>query len=117
MKTDLFTCGLDVTLAVIGGKWKPLILFHLAHDTRRYGEPKRAVGAVSHKMLIQQLKEWETDGLVNRVDYKEIPPRVEYSLTAFGLTLASALAPLCEWGTAHAMEVGELMANRKASTR
>ncbi|MGF6759598.1 winged helix-turn-helix transcriptional regulator [Paraburkholderia sp. GAS42] len=95
MKTDLFTCGLDVTLAVIGGKWKPLILFHLAHDTRRYGEPKRAVGAVSHKMLIQQLKEWETDGLVNRVDYKEIPPRVKYSLTAFGLTLASALAPLC----------------------
>ncbi|EIN00116.1 transcriptional regulator, HxlR family [Burkholderia sp. YR290] len=77
MKTDLFTCGLDVTLAVIGGKWKPLILFHLAHDTRRYGEPKRAVGAVSHKMLIQQLKEWETDGLVNRVDYKEILPRVK----------------------------------------
>src|ERR1700756_1973429 len=117
MKTDLFTCGLDVTLAVIGDKWKPLILFHLAHDTRRYGELKRAVGAVSHKMLIQQLKELETDGLVNRVDYKEIPPRVEYSLTAFSPPLASALAPLCEWGTSQAMEVGELMANRKASTR
>jgi DNA-binding HxlR family transcriptional regulator len=113
MKTDLFTCGLDAALAVIGGKWKPLILFHLAHDTRRYGELKRAIGAVSHKMLIQQLKELEADGLVDRVDYKEIPPRVDYSLTAFGQTLATALVPLCEWGTAHAMEVGTMMANRE----
>ncbi|MGO4763656.1 winged helix-turn-helix transcriptional regulator [Cupriavidus sp. 2KB_3] len=112
MKTDLFTCGLDAALAVIGGKWKPLILFHLAHDTRRYGELSRLIGAVSHKMLSQQLKELEADGLVHRVDYKEIPPRVEYSLTAFGLTLAKALAPLCEWGTAHAMEVGKMLANR-----
>jgi DNA-binding HxlR family transcriptional regulator len=116
MQTHPFTCGLDAALAVIGGKWKPLILFHLAHDTRRYGELKRAVATVSHKMLIQQLKELETDGIVNRVDYKEIPPRVEYSLTAFGLTLAKALVPLCEWGTAHAMEVGEMMANREALT-
>jgi len=72
-------------------------MFHLAHDTRRYAEINRAVGAVSYEMLIQRLEESETDGPVNRVDYKEIPSRVEYSLTTFGLTLASALAPLCEW--------------------
>ncbi|WP_090836286.1 MULTISPECIES: winged helix-turn-helix transcriptional regulator [Paraburkholderia] len=59
----------------------------------------------------------ETDGLVNSVDYKEIPRRVECSLTAFGLTLAGAPAPLCECGSAHAMEVGELIADRKASIR
>ncbi|MDR6380406.1 winged helix-turn-helix transcriptional regulator [Paraburkholderia caribensis] len=117
MKRDMFTCGLDAALAVIGGKWKPLIMFHLAHDTRRYGELKRAIGAVSHKMLIQQVKELEVDGLVHRVDHKEIPPRVDYSLTEFGQTLANALVPLCEWGTAHATEVSEMMTNREARTR
>jgi DNA-binding HxlR family transcriptional regulator len=93
-----------------------LTLFHLAHDTRRYGEINRAVGAVSHEMLIQQLEELETDGPVNRVDYKEIPPGAELA-NSIRSALASALAPLCEWGTAHAMDVGKSMANRKASTR
>lgn len=117
MSADQFTCGLDAALAVIGGKWKPLILFHLAHDTRRYGGLQRAIGTVSHKVLIQQLKELEADGLINRVDYKEIPPRVEYSLTEFGQTLAGALGSLCEWGTVHSEKIGKLMMSRTASTR
>ena len=87
-----FTCGLDAALAVIGGKWKPLVLYHLAKGTLRYGELQRAVGSVTHKVLIQQLKELEADGIVKRVDYGEIPPRVDYSLTKLGQTLASALA-------------------------
>jgi DNA-binding HxlR family transcriptional regulator len=107
--TSSFTCGLDAALAVIGGKWKPLILFHLAHDTRRYGDLKRAVHGVSDKMLIQHLKELQADGVIQRVDYQTIPPKVEYSLTKFGMSLANSLAPLCEWGTAHMSQVEKIM--------
>ena len=76
-------------------------LFFLAKDPKRYGELKRCVRGVSDKMLIQQLKELEVDGIVVRTDYKEIPPRVVYELSPFGFTLADALIPLCEWGTEH----------------
>jgi DNA-binding HxlR family transcriptional regulator len=114
MKKDAFTCGLDAALVVLGGKWKPLILFHLAHGTRRYGELRRAVGNVSDKVLIQQLKELQADRIIDRVDFGEIPPKVEYSLTAFGRTLGKALAPLCEWGTKNSRDVEVIMARRKA---
>ena len=117
MKKDAFTCGLDAALFVLGGKWKPLILFHLAHGTRRYGELRRAVGTVSDKVLIQQLKELQADGIVNRFDYREIPPKVEYSLTAFGRTLGKALAPLCEWGTQYSTDVEAIMARRDVRER
>ena len=112
MKKDAFTCGLDAALFVLGGKWKPLILFHLAHGTRRYGELRRAVGSVSDKVLIQQLKELRADRIIDRVDFGEIPPKVEYSLTAFGKTLGKALAPLCEWGTKHSTDVEAILARR-----
>ena len=113
MTASALTCGLDAALAVIGGKWKPLILFHLAHGARRYGELRRAVGGVSDKMLIQQLKELQADGVIDRLDFKEIPPKVEYSLTGFGGSLAKALAPLCAWGTEHMDEVEMLMSRRR----
>src|ERR1700686_5512783 len=115
MKKGSFTCGLDAALFVLGGKWKPLILFHLAHGARRYGELRRAVGGVSDKMLIQQLKELQADGIIHRRDFKEIPPKVEYALTAFGGSLAKALAPLCVWGTEHMREVETLVSRRHAS--
>jgi DNA-binding HxlR family transcriptional regulator len=108
-----FTCGLDAALSVVGGKWKPLILFHLGHGTRRYGELRRAVGSVSDKMLSQQLRELQADGIIDRLDFKQIPPRVEYSLTVFGRTLAKALAPLCVWGTEHMSEVEKLLSHRQ----
>jgi DNA-binding HxlR family transcriptional regulator len=113
MTKDGFTCGLDAALFVLGGKWKPLILFHLAHGTRRYGALRRAIGSVSDKVLIQQLKELQADGIIDRVDFGEIPPKVEYSLTAFGRTLGKALAPLCEWGTKNSKDVEAIMARRK----
>ena len=113
MKGDGFTCGLDAALFVIGGKWKPLILFHLAHGRRRYGELRRAVGGVSDKVLIQQLKELQADGVIDRRDYGEIPPKVEYSLTDFGRTLGQALVPLCDWGAAYSREVELIAARRK----
>lgn len=112
MSTITFTCGLDAALAVLGGKWKPLVLFHLAHGVHRYGELKRAVGGVSDKVLIQQLKELQRDEVIERVDHKEIPPKVEYSLTALGLSLAKALAPLCVWGAEHMKEVERISARR-----
>ncbi len=113
-QAHLFSCGLEAALAVIGGKWKPLVLYHLAKETLRYGELKRAVGAVTHKVLIQQLKELEADGVVRRVDHHEIPPRVDYSLTKFGQSLAQALAPLCQWGTDHGREIERVVSRRVA---
>lgn len=108
-----FTCGLDATLRVIAGKWKPLILYFLAQGgPTRYGELRRAVRDVSDKMLIQQLKELEADGLVTRTDHREIPPRVDYSLSPLGHSLAQALVPLCAWGTENMAEVSRVYARR-----
>jgi DNA-binding HxlR family transcriptional regulator len=113
-----FTCGLDATLRVVAGKWKPLILYFLAQDgPTRYGELRRAVRDVSDKMLIQQLKELEADGLVKRTDYKEVPPRVDYALTPLGRSLAEALVPLCSWGTEHMAEVSRVFAERATWNR
>ncbi len=110
MTDERFTCGLEAALFVVSGKWKPLILFHLSNGARRYGELRRMVGGVSDKVLIQQLKELQADGAVSRNDYGEIPPRVEYSLTGFGESIVTALAPLCEWGGRHLAEI-ETIAN------
>jgi DNA-binding HxlR family transcriptional regulator len=110
-----FTCDLDATLRVIAGKWKPLILYFVAQGgPTRYGALRRAVRDVSDKMLIQQLQELEADGLVRRTDYKEIPPRVDYSLTPLGRSLAEALVPLCSWGTENMDEVTRVFAERDA---
>ncbi len=113
MLNENFNCGLEASLAILSGKWKPLVLFHLAHQVYRYGELKRAVGKVSDKVLIQQLKELQQDGVVERTDYGEIPPRVEYSLTDFGHSLANALAPLCQWGEQHTEQIGNIIRNRE----
>ena len=110
--TDGFTCGLDVTLRIIAGKWKPLILYFLLQRPNRYGELKRAVRGVSDKMLIQQLKELEADAVLTRTDYHEVPPRVDYTLTPMGRSLAEALAPLCIWGTENMAEVTRVFAER-----
>lgn len=113
-----FTCGLDATLRVIAGKWKPLILYFLAQGgPTRYGELRRAIRDVSDKMLIQQLKELEADGLVKRTDYKEVPPRADYGLTPLGHSLAEALVPLCSWGTEHVAEVSKVFAERASWPR
>ncbi len=109
-----FSCGLDATLHVIAGKWKPLIVYFLRMEGPiRYGELRRAVRGVSDKMLIQHLKELEADGLVKRTDYKEVPPRVDYALTPLGQSLAEALEPLCNWGVTHLAQVSAVMAQRE----
>ncbi|SFO34061.1 transcriptional regulator, HxlR family [Sphingomonas sp. OK281] len=107
-----FTCGLDATLRVIAGKWKPLIIYFLIRGPTRFGALKRAVRGVSDKMLIQQLKELEADGAVTRKDYQEVPPRVDYTLTPLGRSLAEALVPLCNWGSDNMAEVTRIFAER-----
>jgi DNA-binding HxlR family transcriptional regulator len=110
--TGGFSCGLDATLRIISGKWKPLILFFLRDGPRRYGELKRLTQGVSDKVLIQQLKDLEADHVLARNDYKEVPPRVDYTLTPLGRSLAEAIVPLCTWGTEHMEEMASLFAKR-----
>ncbi len=107
MAEKKYRCGLEASLDVIGGKWKVLILWHLG-ETRRFGELRRLVVGISEKMLIQQLRELESAGIVARKDFQEVPPRVEYSLKPFGKSLKVALEPLCDWGKKHMKRIGEL---------
>ena len=108
-------CPIMRTLEVIGGKWKPIILHYLAAEPRRSGELGRLIPQASGKMLIQQLRELQADGVIERVDFQEIPPKVEYSLTPLGRTLAEALRPLCDWGTAHSAAVEAIRLRRVAA--
>ncbi|MFE3175277.1 winged helix-turn-helix transcriptional regulator [Amycolatopsis sp. NPDC059090] len=85
----------------MGGKWKGLILFALSDGPVRFGELRRAVPGISERILIHQLRELESSGLVHREVYHQVPPKVEYSLTDFGRTLNAAIAPLGEWGEEH----------------
>ncbi|WP_049570925.1 winged helix-turn-helix transcriptional regulator [Nonomuraea sp. SBT364] len=99
--TRTFTCGLDAAIAVMGGKWKGLILFALHEGPVRFGELRRAVPGISERVLILQLREMEASGLVHREVYHQVPPKVEYSLTDFGRSLNTALMPLGTWGEEH----------------
>jgi DNA-binding HxlR family transcriptional regulator len=102
------SCGLEVALTIIGGKWKPLVLFHLNSGPRRFGELKRLVTGISEKVLIQQLRELADDGVIIRRDYREVPPKVDYEMTPFGHSLAQALKPLCAWGDENRFRIAEL---------
>jgi DNA-binding HxlR family transcriptional regulator len=110
-----FSCGLEAALSVIGGKWKFMILFHIGFEQRRYGELKRLMPGISEKMLIQSLKQMERDGIIDRHDFKQVPPHVEYSATMFGQSLARAVAPLCEWGTVNMNRLVSLAAENAAA--
>ena len=99
MDDKKFICPIEFTLSVIGGKWKPLIIWRLLiNGTLRYGQIKKSMNKITHKMLSQQLKELEADGIINRNEFFEIPPRVEYSLTEKGITLISILRSMVDWG-------------------
>lgn len=93
-----FTCGIDVTLAVVGGKWKASILWHLARQTMRFSDLQRQFADTTRKMLTQQLRELEADGLVHREVYPQVPPKVEYSLTDKGRSIFPILQQMCDWG-------------------
>jgi DNA-binding HxlR family transcriptional regulator len=98
-----FRCYFQLAMMVIGGKWKPKVLFHLGqNDVVRFGALRRAVFGISEKMLIQSLKELEKDGLVNRKVYRQVPPKVEYSLTEFGRSFVPVLNAMFNWGQSYA---------------
>jgi len=94
-------CPVRAALSVIGGKWKPVIARYLMLGTRRFGELRRLMPDVTQKMLTQQLREMEGDGVVARKIFQQVPPKVEYSLTAYGRTLQPVLRELCKWGETH----------------
>ncbi|ARV61179.1 MarR family transcriptional regulator [Nostocales cyanobacterium HT-58-2] len=91
----------QTTLKVLGGKWKLLILWHLKDEAKRYSELKRLIPEITEKMLIQQLRELENDGVVDRRVHSGVPPKVEYSFTEYGKSLIPVLKPLCDWGQEH----------------
>ncbi|CCO63474.1 Uncharacterized HTH-type transcriptional regulator YtcD [Listeria monocytogenes serotype 4b str. LL195] len=99
--TKVYNIGVEATLEVIGGKWKPVILCHLREGKKRTGELKRLIPNITQKMLTQQLRELEKSGVIVRKVYEQIPPKVEYSLSEYGESLSEILNKLCLWGENH----------------
>lgn len=98
MQRLLPSCPIETTLYLIGDKWKVLILRDLLPGTKRFGELKSSIGNISQKVLTQNLRAMEADGLVIRQVYPEVPPRVEYSLTELGYSLQPVMDALWKWG-------------------
>lgn len=96
-----YKVGVEAALEVMGGKWKPLIIYHLMTGPKRTSELRRLIPDITQKMLTTQLRGLEKDGIVDRKVYNEIPPRVEYMLTTYGWGLKPALDHLCYWGEDH----------------
>lgn len=94
-------CGMDYALSIIGGRWKPTILCRLLKGKMRYNELYKSIQGVSERMLVAQLRELEKHGMINRIVYPEVPPRVEYELTNLGLSAEPMLESISKWGNAH----------------
>lgn len=98
-------CPVRSSISVIGGKWKPVIARYLMLGTRRFGELRKLMPDATQKMLTQQLREMEADGIIDRKVFLQVPPKVEYSLSPYGRTLEPVLLALCKWGTAHQQRI------------
>ena len=113
-------CPVASTLEVIGGKWKPLILYQLSDRPMRFSELRRVVPQATQKMLTQQLRDLERDGIINRKVHAVVPPKVDYSLTGYGQTLKPLLGLMCDWGIRHRARAANRSrrtpANRKIET-
>jgi DNA-binding HxlR family transcriptional regulator len=99
---DLSACPVKVTVDVVSGKWKPLIIFCLKPGTLRYSELRKQVPGPTHKVLTEQLRQLERDQIICRKIYPEVPPRVEYCLSSYGRTLTPVLQLMASWGEKHA---------------
>lgn len=104
---DLQACPVETTLDVIGGKWKGIILYQLLNGTKRFNEFRRLNPGITQFMLTLQLRELERDGIIHREIYKEVPPRVEYSLTDFGRTLGPLIMSMKAWGESYKVWLNE----------
>jgi len=106
-ETTIYRCGVKVMLEVTGGKWKPLVLYHLLSGTKRFGELKSLIGeGITQRSLTLQLRELEAHGVLERKVYAQVPPRVEYTLTDIGLTLAPVMHAMKDWGVAYQAHAG-----------
>lgn len=105
MQKKKYNISVEATLEVLGGKWKCVILCHLTHGKKRTSELKRLMPNITQKMLTQQLRELEEDGVINRIVYNQVPPRVEYELSEYGQSLEGILSALCAWGEKHLTKV------------
>lgn len=105
MKKKKYNISVEATLEVIGGKWKCVILCHLTHGEKRTSELKRLMPGITQKMLTQQLRELEEDGIINRIVYNQVPPKVVYELSEYGSSLRDILDTLCVWGERHIIRV------------
>ena len=94
-------CPVTTTLSVIGGKWKPIILYAIKEETKRFSQIKKLIPVISQKMLTQQLRELEEDGVIHRQVYPVVPPKVEYTLTGYGRTLMPIMDAMAAWGQRH----------------
>ncbi|AGH97117.1 winged helix-turn-helix transcriptional regulator [Micavibrio aeruginosavorus] len=104
-KEKSVSCPVEVTLAVMAGRWKILIIHQLVDGPKRFNQLQRELGAITHRTLSQQLREMEEDGLVIRTDYGEIPPRVDYALSPRGMTLKPILRAMEKWALEHGAAV------------
>src|SRR3990172_2283381 len=104
-----FHCAMDITMNYIGGKWKTVVLWYLRKDKKRFGELKKLIPNITEKMLSLQLKDLESDGIVRRKIYPEVPPKVEYYLTDFGKTLIPMLEEIAKWGRGLAESMGKIV--------
>ncbi len=96
----------EVTLSIIGGKWKPLIVFYLLGGTKRFSELRRLLPQATQQMLTMQLRELEQAGILHRHVYAQVPPKVEYSLTELGRSIESVLRQMCSWGEWYSEQMG-----------
>lgn len=102
---DENSCPVTATMKVLGGKWKAILINAIYHTSpARFGELRRSVKGITQSMLTSQLRELEDDGIINRKIYAEIPPRVEYTLTEFGLTLSPIILSMANWGKQYKMK-------------
>ncbi len=101
-------CPVEVTLDVLGGRWKGVVLFHLIGGKKRFGEIRKILPQVTQRVLTQQLRELERDGIVHREVFPVVPPKVEYSLTPWGRTLEPIVLAMSEWGARHAKKLSRL---------
>ncbi len=109
-----FGCPVEAALEAISGKWKGVILHHLQDDTRRFNELRKLIPDITQRMLTKQLRELEADKIIKRKIYPEIPPKVEYSMTDFGLTLKPVIKALQKWGIKYIQELENIRGHIKA---
>ncbi|MEI2460531.1 HxlR family transcriptional regulator [Bacillus subtilis] len=114
---DFEGCPVETTLDIIGGKWKGILLYHLIDGKKRFNEFRKLYPKITQRMLTLQLRELERDGVIHREVYKQVPPKVEYSLTEFGRTLEPVILHMKDWGEKYKDWIDKLEAARKAEDK